>query len=164
MSIAATVGNGTETFTALNEVVLDRGASSRVAGIEVAIDGEFFNTFHADGIIVSTPTGSTAYSLAANGPIVSPRLNSIILNPICSHTLTARATLVPDTCRVRLRLLPRTTEAALRMDGQVRMTISAEDIVEIRRGDHDVQIVTFEGHSFFDRLRKKLQWGDLPRK
>jgi NAD+ kinase len=164
MSLAAKVGDNPEIHTALNDVVLDRGASSRVPGIEVCIDDEFFNTFHSDGIIISTPTGSTAYSLSAGGPIVSPGLNSIILNPICPHTLTARATVVPDSCRVRLRLLPRTTEAVLRMDGQVRTAVLSGVTVEIRRGEHDVRVVTFEGHSFFDRLRKKLQWGDLPRK
>ncbi len=151
-------------YFALNDVTLDRGKSPRVMEVEVTIDGEYFNTYVSDGIIVATPTGSTAYSLSAWGPIVVPSLESIILNPICPHTLTARPTVIPADSKVILKVQLYNSEALLSMDGQKNVNISSGTSIEVRKGNFYVNLVSFQDHSFFDRLRKKLQWGSFPQK
>ena len=151
-------------YYALNDVILDRGKSLRLIEIEVTINGEYFNTYVSDGIIVATPTGSTAYSLSAWGPIVVPSLESIILNPICPHTLTARPTLIPADSKITLKVHLYDSEALLSMDGQKNINIFSDTVVEICKGDFYVNLVNFPDHSFFNRLRKKLQWGGLPQK
>jgi len=151
-------------YFALNDVTLDRGKSPRVMEVEVTIDGEYFNTYVSDGIIVATPTGSTAYSLSAWGPIVVPSLESIILNPICPHTLTARPTVIPADSKVLLKVQLYDSEALLSMDGQKNINISSDTSVEICKGDFYVNLINFSDHSFFDRLRKKLQWGSFSQK
>ena len=151
-------------YFALNDVILDRGKSPRVMEVEVTIDGEYFNTYVSDGIIVATPTGSTAYSLSALGPIVVPSLESIILNPICPHTLTARPTVIPADSKVVLKVQLYDSEALLSMDGQKNINISSDIFVEICKGNFYVNLINFRDHSFFDRLRKKLQWGSFPPK
>jgi NAD+ kinase len=153
-----------ETFHALNDVVLDRGGSSRIIRIYVDVDGHFFNTFYSDGLIVSTPTGSTAYSLSAFGPIVVPTLESMILSPICSHSLTARPTVIPAASVVSLKLESDRHEALLSIDGQLHMAVDKNTRIEIHRAAHDVHWLTFDDHSFFDVLRKKLHWGNMPGK
>ena len=164
MVLEAEVRNGAsvEMFHALNDVVFDRGGSPRIIQILVEVDGQYFNTFHSDGLIVSTPTGSTAYSLSASGPIVSPTLESMILNPICSHSLTARPTVIPASSIVRMRLETPKREALLSIDGQLHTGVDKDTRIEIRRAGHVVRWVTFDDHSFFDVLRKKLHWGSMP--
>lgn len=148
-------------YFALNDMVLDRGGSPRVIRVDVTIDGEYFNTYISDGIIVSTPTGSTAYSLAAWGPIVVPSLESIILNPICPHSLTARPTVIPASSRIVLKAH---SDNLLSVDGQKNVQIASEISIEVQKGDFYVHLVSLKEHSFFDLLRKKLQWGSIPRK
>jgi NAD+ kinase len=164
LAITATVRNGrsVETFHALNDVVLDRGGSPRIIRIRVELDGHFFNTFHSDGLIVATPTGSTAYSLSAFGPIVVPTLESMILNPICSHSLAARPTVVPATSVVVLRLESAGQKALLSIDGQMHTAADENTQIEIRRAAHAVHWIAFDDYSFFDVLRKKLRWGSMP--
>jgi NAD+ kinase len=149
---------------ALNDVVLDRGESPRAIRIEVNIDNEYFNTYMSDGIIVSTPTGSTAYSLSAGGPIMIPSLDSIIINPVCPHSLTARPTLVPASSRIVLVIQPHDSLTLLSIDGQENLKIPSETPIQIGKANFSVCFVVLKGHSFFDRLRKKLQWGSLPSK
>ena len=151
-------------YFAMNDVVVDRGGSPRVIRIDVTIDGEYFNTYISDGIIVSTPTGSTAYSLAAWGPIVLPSLESIILNPICPHALTVRPTVIPASSKVVLEVQLHDSDALLSVDGQENVEITSGTTLEVTKADFYVHLVTFKDHCFFDRLRKKLQWGSLPRK
>jgi NAD+ kinase len=159
------IGNGDgKTYFALNDVVLDRGGSPRVIRADVTIDGQFFNTYISDGIIVSTPTGSTAYSLSAWGPIVVPSLESIILNPICPHSLTARPTVIPATSKVILKVQPGDSNSLLSVDGQENIYISPGTEVEILKGDFYIHFISFSENCFFDLLRKKLQWGSLPYK
>lgn len=151
-------------YFALNDMVLDRGGSPRVIRVDVTIDGEYFNTYISDGIIVSTPTGSTAYSLAAWGPIVVPSLESIILNPICPHSLTARPTVIPASSRIILKVQPQDSDNLLSVDGQENVQIASGTSVEVQKGDFYVHLVSLKEHTFFDLLRKKLQWGSIPRK
>jgi NAD+ kinase len=166
MVLEAKVRNGDsmKTYHALNDVVLDRGGSPRIIRIRVDVNGRFFNTFHSDGLIVATPTGSTAYSLSASGPIVVPAHECMILNPICSHSLSARPTVVPADSTAVLRLESSRHEALLSVDGQINTAVDKSTSIEIRRAAHSVHLVTFDDHNFFDLLRRKLHWGSLPRK
>jgi NAD+ kinase len=157
-------GDTVKTFHALNDVVLDRGGSPRIIRIRVDVNGRFFNTFHSDGLIVATPTGSTAYSLSASGPIVVPTHECMILNPICSHSLSARPTVVPAESTAVLRLEASRHEALLSVDGQLHTAVDKSTVIEIRRAAHSAHLITFDDHSFFDLLRRKLLWGSLPRK
>jgi len=165
MVLQAKIDNDPErSYYALNDVVLDRGGSPRVISIDVSIDNQVFTRFNSDGIIVATPTGSTAYSLSAWGPIVSPSLESIILTPLCPHSLTERPTVIPPTSCIALKAHTKDIEAFLNIDGQIRVKIEDEATVLIQKGDYYVNLITFPDHSFFDILRRKLQWGSLPRK
>jgi len=155
---------GTDVFHAMNDIVVDRGACPRVLKIGVTVDSVYFNTYYSDGIILSTPTGSTAYSLAASGPILVPSVESIVLNPICPHTLTARPTVISADSVVELEVEPAESEAVLSVDGQTYAHLSTKSQVMIKKGDYDIHLIVFQDHNFFDLLRKKLQWGSLPRK
>ncbi len=161
MTLSASLSNTSDmnSYSALNDVVLARGGIPRMIQICVTVDGRYFTTYFTDGIIVSTPTGSTAYSLAAGGPIVVPSLDAIILTPICPHTLTARPTVIPANSRIQLQLQSADREAFFSVDGQVMKPIGCETTIKILRGSYDVQLIKFEGHNFFDVLRTKLQWG-----
>lgn len=157
-------GDSVDIYHALNDVVIDRGGSPRIIRIRVDVNGRFLNTFHSDGLIVATPTGSTAYSLSASGPIVVPVHECMILNPICSHSLSARPTVVPADSTAVLQLESARAEALLSIDGQMHTAVDKSSSIEIRRAAHSVHLVTFEDHDFFDLLRRKLHWGSLPRK
>jgi NAD+ kinase len=157
-------GKAVKTYHALNDAVLDRGGSPRIIRIRVDVNGQHFNTFQADGLIVSTPTGSTAYSLSSSGPIVMPTHECMILNPICSHSLSARPTVVPAESTVVLRLETSRREALLSVDGQLHTAVDKSTSIEIRRAAHSAHLLTFDDHNFFDLLRRKLHWGSLPRK
>ncbi len=156
--------SGVRTYHAMNDVVLDRGGSPRVLCIRVLVDREYFNTYYADGIIVATPTGSTAYSLSALGPIMVPTLESIILNPICPHTLTARPTVIPASSVVELQLVAQELEAQVSVDGQEHMHLHPGMAMVVKKGTRCVHLIQFDDHNFFDLLRRKLQWGSLPYK
>ena len=166
MVLQARISNDPEnhTYYALNDVVLDRGGSPRVISIDVSIDKQFFTQFNSDGVIIATPTGSTAYSLSAWGPIVTPSLESIILTPLCPHSLTERPTVIPPQSCISLQAHTPDIEAFLNIDGQIRVQIKGGASVMVQKGDFYIHLITFEGHTFFDILRKKLQWGSLPRK
>jgi NAD+ kinase len=151
-------------YFALNDMVLERGGSSRVIDVDVTVNGEYFNTYISDGIIVSTPTGSTAYSLSSWGPIVDPSLESIILNSICPHALTVRPTVFPESSNIVLKVKSQDSEAILSVDGQQTVNIVSGTSVEVKKGDFYINLVTLPGHSFFKLLRHKLQWGHLPHK
>ncbi len=154
----------TESFFAFNDVVVDRGASPRVIRVDVTIDGEYFNTYKADGLILSTPTGSTAYSLSAWGPIVLPSMESIILNGICPHALTVRPTVIPASSTVVLKVEFEGSDALISMDGQEYVRIESGTVFKVIRSRNDVLLVSLGELSFFDLLRRKLQWGSLPTK
>jgi len=157
-------GEDGRTFFCLNDVVIDRGSSPRIVQVEVKVDGTYLNTYVADGIIVATPTGSTAYSLSAGGPIVVPTMNAIIITPLCSHTLSARTVVLPDTSVVHTVAHTESEWLLLSADGQAAYRLRAGQSVEIRKADYCVRWVWTRRKSFYELLRQKLHWGhDLRR-
>jgi NAD+ kinase len=145
--------------TVLNDVVINRGASASLAHIRTYIDAHFLTEYRADGLIVSTPTGSTAYSLAAGGPIVHPGVNSILLSPICPFTLTNRPLIVPDSVEIKIQLAEKLSDANVTFDGQVGREINDQDVITIQKGAHPIHIITLPGHDdYFDLLKTKLRW------
>ena len=146
---------------ALNDAVLHKGGVARVIRLAVHVHGEEVGTYSADGIIFSTPTGSTAYSLSAGGPIVSPGVECIIATPISPHTLAVRPLVLPADETISVEVLSPTQELILTLDGQEGAALSPGDRVVVRRGERPVKLVRFPGQTFFSTLRRKLRWGDL---
>ncbi len=147
---------------ALNDVVVNKGELGRMIEFDLRIDGEFVYTLRSDGMIISTPTGSTAYALSANGPILHPNVAGIALVPMCPHTLTARPITLPDHCRIEIVLLP-PHDSRVHFDGQTRYDTRAGDTVRIARAPHQVKLLHPPGYSYFAMLREKLQWSSTPR-
>jgi NAD+ kinase len=146
----------------LNDVVLHKGGVARVVRLRVAIDGEEVGYYSADGIIVATPTGSTAYSLSAGGPIVVPGVDAIVITAICPHTLGVRPLVVPADRVVSVEPLPPySDEMILSFDGQSSVRLDPRSRLLVRRGERHVYLVRLGPEGFFARMRKKLQWGDL---
>ncbi len=146
----------------LNDVVVHKGGVARVIRLRVSVDGEEVGQYSADGIIVSTPTGSTAYSLSAGGPIVVPGVDAIVVTAICPHMLAVRPLVVSSHAQVAIEPIPPWTEDVLvSFDGQVGTTIQPGDRLLVRRADRSVLLVRLGPEGFFARMRKKLQWGDL---
>jgi NAD+ kinase len=148
-------------WTALNDVVLHKGGFARMLRMTVDADGETVATYAADGIVVSTPTGSTAYSLSAGGPIVVPTVESIILTAISAHTLAIRPLVLPPTARLAVRADGAEHELLVTVDGQQGTTLGAGESLVITRAPRPVLVVRLRGATFFARLRHKLGWGGL---
>lgn len=146
----------------LNDVVLHKGGVARVVRLRVTVDGEELGQYSADGIIVATPTGSTAYSLSAGGPIVVPGVDAIVVTAICPHTLAVRPLVLPSASEVVVEPLSRATEEMLiSFDGQISTAVAPGSRLLVRRGEHPVRLVRLGPEGFFARMRRKLQWGDL---
>ena len=143
---------------ALNDVVVSRGASSRVVELEVLVNGELLTRYRADGLIISTPTGSTAYSLSAGGAIVSPDAEVFALTPICPHTLSNRSVIVSLKSKLQIRVLNDKPATILSADGQVVQELAGGVEVTVRRSRRRVKLVQLDGQSFFGTLRAKLHW------
>ena len=150
---------GKSEFQALNDVVLNKGAVARISDFEVRVDGRYLTTYRGDGLIVATPTGSTAYSLSAGGPIVCPDLPAILLSPICPHTLTQRPIVVGDASRVEVRLLSKNGEVFLSLDGQAGFELEQGDAVQVEKSPQPVLLVRSLSRDYFQVLRTKLMWG-----
>ena len=150
-----------DTGLALNEIVVANGPLSRVLHLRTSIDGRFVTTYAADGIIVATPTGSTAYSLSAGGPLVHPSLQALLVTPVCPHTLTSRALLVPPSAEVTV-VVERDPQDIVRVtiDGQLGFPLQAEDAIHIRRAPHQAKFLSVGGADFYDKLQDKLHWGE----
>lgn len=146
--------------TALNDVVINKGSMVRLVEVDVLVNGTYVNKFQSDGIIVSTPTGSTAYSLSAGGPILYPTMDALVLTPICPHTLTNRPLVLPDDAVIELQLKSMSEGVLLSLDGQVGFTLSPGDTVEVRRSPHSTILLKPCGRDAFDILRTKLKWGE----
>ncbi len=146
-------------FTVLNDAVINKGALARIIDLETAINGEYLTTFKSDGLIISTPTGSTAYNLSAGGPIVYPSLHSIIITPICPHTLTNRPIMVPDDVEIRVILKAKQQEVILTLDGQQGFSLEFEDMVEIKKAESRILLIKSPYRHYFEVLREKLKWG-----
>jgi len=154
-------GNLQDSGLALNEIVIANGPLSRVLHLRTSIDGRYVTTYAADGIIVATPTGSTAYSLSAGGPLVHPSLQTLLVTPICPHTLTARALLVPPSAAVTV-VVERDPQDMVRVtiDGQLGFPLQADDEIHIRRAPHQARFLSVGGSDFYDKLQNKLHWGE----
>lgn len=148
------------TFLALNDVVVNKGAIARILDFEVRVDGKLISTYKSDGLIVATPTGSTAYSLAAGGPIVAPTVAAFVVTPICAHTLTNRPLVLPDTATIELAVKAQREAAYLTVDGQMGLTARSEDIVRMKKADSSVEIIQSRTRDYFATLREKLKWGE----
>lgn len=143
----------------LNDVVINKAALARIIQIEVSLNQLFVNSFRADGLIVATPTGSTAYNLSAGGPIIYPSMNAVVLTPICPFTLTNRPIVIPDTAMIELKLLNENEGVVLTLDGQIGHTLHSGDCVRIRKSRTTFNLVQPPNRNYFDVLRNKLQWG-----
>jgi NAD+ kinase len=149
-----------EEYRVLNDVVINKGALARIIDLETFIDKTYVTTFKADGLIISTPTGSTAYSLSAGGPILYPTLESIVITPICSHTLTNRPIVLPDQVVLEIGLKSMSEDVFLTLDGQVGCSLKPDDIIEIRKADYKARLLVPGEKGYFDVLRTKLKWGE----
>jgi NAD+ kinase len=154
-------GHPDVTDDALNDVVVTKATLSRIVELDVSVDGLFVSTFRADGLIVSSPTGSTAYNLAAGGPILYPTLPAIVLTPICPHMLTNRPLVVTDGSAIEVRLRsPQDGEVHLTFDGQRGFPLRREDSVQVTRSPRTLRLVAAPGRDYFAVLRTKLKWGE----
>ncbi len=156
-------GEHLRTALALNDIVLSRGEIGRMIEFELSVDGEYIYTQRSDGMIIATPTGSTAYALSANGPILHPRLAGIVLVPLCPHALTYRPLALAQDSVVELKVLgERARDAVVHCDGQTIVEAGRGDILRILRSDHGVTLLHPEGYSYFNVLREKLHWSAVP--
>jgi NAD+ kinase len=154
-------GHPDVTDDALNDVVVTKATLSRIIELDVSVDGLFVSTFRADGLIVSSPTGSTAYNLAAGGPILHPTLPAIVLTPICPHMLTNRPLVVSDGSAIEVRLRsPQDGEVHLTFDGQRGFPMGRQDSVQVTRSPRTLRLVTAAGRDYYAVLRTKLKWGE----
>jgi NAD+ kinase len=160
MIIEARFNGRSEPSLCLNDVVINKGALARMIHIRIWIDGREIETMRADGLIVATPTGSTAYSLSAGGPILQPAIPAFLLTPICPHTLTFRPIVVSSASTVRVQLLTSGEEVFLTLDGQRGSPMVKNDVIEIRRADVELALVSSPRRSYFELLREKLSWGE----
>ncbi len=155
-------GGGSEAFRALNDAVVAKTAVAKIIELAVRIDGQPAASFRGDGLILSTPTGSTAYNLSAGGPIVDPSLPVVVLTPICPHSLSMRPLVVPDTRRLEVELASRREEDVyLAIDGQEKTSLSFGDVVRVTHCPEKVRLVKASGRTFHHNLREKLRWGGL---
>ena len=143
---------------ALNDIVVGRGEVSRLIELEVEVNGEPLTSYRCDGLIVSSPTGSTAYSLAAGGAVLLPTADVFALTPICPHTLSNRSVIVPLTGTIRIKPVSKTATTILSADGEIVSNLSPGDVVTVRRSQHSVRFMHLAGSSFFEALRRKLHW------
>jgi NAD+ kinase len=146
-------------YRALNDAVINKGTMARIIELEACIDGQTVSIFRSDGLILATPTGSTAYNLSAGGPIVFPRMHAMILTPICSHTLTNRPLVLPPEVTIDVTLKSTQDEVQLTVDGQVGMPLNRQDRVRLQRSPVKVQLIAPTGKNYFDVLRDRLKWG-----
>jgi NAD+ kinase len=154
-------GRVLESQCVLNEAVVTKGAPARMIEVELWIEDEFVCRYRADGLIVATPTGSTAYSLSAGGPIVHPAVESILITPICPHTLTDRPLVIDDRCNVEMRLRGTAESVYLTLDGQKGLLLESDDRVTIARATERLKLIQPHRKSYYEILRNKLKWGEI---
>jgi NAD+ kinase len=163
MALEVTLVRGKRTVVrqrVLNDVVINKSAVARIIGMDLLLDGQFVTVYRADGLIVSTPTGSTAYSLSAGGPVIQPDMEAVLIAPICPHTLTMRPLVVPDLTRVEIALRTGGSEVYLTLDGQVGYPLRAHDRVRVKRSREPVLMVRTGRRNHYDVLCRKLGWGE----
>jgi NAD+ kinase len=145
---------------ALNDAVFNKGALARMLDLDLFVDGDFVSNYKADGLILSTPTGSTAYSLAAGGPIVYPSVAAFVVTPICTHTLTDRPLVIPDSSKIEVSFKAGDEPVFLTLDGQVGVELQRDDRIAISKSAHTLRLVRPPKKSYFEILRNKLKWGE----
>lgn len=145
--------------TVLNDVVVSKGTLARMIEVQISINGQFVTSLRGDGLIVSSPTGSTAYSMSSGGPIVEPSVRALLLTPICPHTLTHRPLLVESTAEVEVALVSQEDGAMATFDGQVGVALAHGDTVTVRASEHRAKLIRFPDKTYYEVLRKKLKWG-----
>ena len=146
-------------YRALNDIVIERGSSTRMVSISVTVDDKFFNRYSGDGIIIATPTGSTAYSLSAGGPIIVPPHEAIIVTPLSPHSLSQRAVVIKPDSKIKVNIENASGKMLLSIDGQTSVKINNGQSIGIERADNNVRLVKWKDKSYFDTLRAKLNWG-----
>jgi NAD+ kinase len=163
MMLATEIPRGAgKQLPALNDVVIDHGESIRLAKIDLFSDGIFVCPYDADGIVVSTPTGSTAYSMSVGGPIINPLMEAILVAPISPHTLTLRTIIFPGQSVLNIRAGPSEMKLRLAVDGQVVGDLASGEEISVRKAPYKLKLVKFDSKSFYEILRSKLHWGARP--
>ncbi len=147
-------------YTCLNDVVITKSALARIIDLHVFINGQDVTTYKADGLIIATPTGSTAYNLAAGGPIVHPDMHALIMTPICPHTLTNRPIVIPDTSVINIMLKSENEDVFLTLDGQVGFALRYQDTVLVKKSEYMISLIRPPKRNYFEVLRTKLKWGE----
>jgi NAD+ kinase len=147
-------------YSALNDVVITKSALARIIDLQTCINGQYMTTYKADGLIIGTPTGSTAYNLAAGGPIVHPNIQALLMTPICPHTLTNRPIVLPDTSIISITLKSENEDVFLTLDGQVGFALRYQDTVQIKKANHMISLISPPERNYFEVLRTKLRWGE----
>jgi len=153
-------GQRVSDYTVLNDVVINKGALARIIDLETFVNGKYLTTFKADGLIIATPTGSTAYSLSASGPVIYPTMDSVVLTPICPHTLTNRPIVLPGDFSIEICLKTLTEDAYLTLDGQIGYPLRMEDVIEVGKSAFKTRLLVPYERDYFEILRKKLKWGE----
>ena len=144
----------------LNDTVISKGVMARMIRLEVSINGQFVTALRGDGLILATPTGSTAYSLSAGGPIINPSVDAIVFTPICPHTLTNRPIVIPSSATLNVTVKSREDGAMVTFDGQVGFTLRPDDVIEIKAAEHKITLIRAPEKNFYAILREKLKWGE----
>ncbi|MFQ5900086.1 MAG: NAD(+)/NADH kinase [Thermodesulfobacteriota bacterium] len=146
-------------YTALNDVVINKGTLARIIDLETKIDGEYVNTYRADGLVIATPTGSTAYSRSAGGPIIYPSIHSIIISPICPFNTTNHPIVVPNEAVIDVTMKTGESDLLLTLDGQVGFPLKVGDVIKVKKATSYIYLITSPARSYYEVLRTKLKWG-----
>lgn len=152
-------GEKVEDHNVLNDVVINKGVVARVINLQVLVNGQYMTSYRADGLIIATPTGSTAYSLSAGGPIIHPSMHTLVLSPICPFTLTNRSILIPDQSIIQVKLAAEYDDVRVTLDGQGGYNMRAGDILEIKKTKTSLQLIRGPNKNYYQILRDKLHWG-----
>jgi len=147
-------------YSALNDIVINRGALARIVELEIKVDGMYVSAYRADGMIISTPTGSTAYCLGAGGPIVYPSLDALVLAPICPHNLTNRPIVIPDDVVIEINLATKNEDVLATVDGQIGFSLSYRDSIIITKSSNTTSLIQSPQKNYYQILREKLKWGE----
>ena len=152
-------GKKVEDHNVLNDVVINKGVVARVINLQVLVNGQYMTSYRADGLIIATPTGSTAYSLSAGGPIIHPSMHTLVLSPICPFTLTNRSILIPDHSIIQVKLVAEYEDVRITLDGQEGYDMKAKDILEIKKTKTTLKLIPGPDKNYYQTLRQKLHWG-----
>ena len=154
-------GKKIQSFNVLNDIVINKGALARIVNLTVLVNDQPMTSYRADGLIIATPTGSTAYSLSAGGPIIHPSMHALVLSPICPFVLTNRSIVIPDTSRIKVQLAKRHEDEDVRitLDGQMGCDMKSGDILEVEKAEISIKLIQAPGKNYYQTLRTKLHWG-----